>query len=50
MEFDLPVVSFDLGAPAERLASYKKGLILKNFDVPSVLNELVLFHQRIYSA
>ncbi|AZV28306.1 hypothetical protein CT157_20570 [Pseudomonas syringae] len=49
MEMKLPVASFDLGAPAERLASYQKGLILKNFDVPSVLNELVLFHQRIYS-
>ncbi|MBS4085816.1 glycosyltransferase [Pseudomonas rustica] len=49
MEMKLPVASFDLGAPAERLASYQKGLILKDFDVPSVLDELVLFHQRIYS-
>jgi hypothetical protein len=49
MEMKLPVASFDLGAPAERLASYQKALILKNFDVPSVLNELVMFHKRIYS-
>ncbi|MFJ5258081.1 glycosyltransferase [Pseudomonas sp. NPDC088414] len=49
MEMKLPVASFDLGAPAERLASYQKALILKNFDVPSVLSELVMFHKRIYS-
>lgn len=49
MEMKLPIASFDLGAPAERLASYQKGLILKDFDVPSVLTELVMFHKRIYS-
>lgn len=48
IELDLPVACFDLGAPSERLALYEKGLVLKSFEIPSVLDELVRFHQRVY--
>jgi len=48
IELDLPVACFDLGAQAERISSYAKGLILREPDPSSVLDELILFHQRIY--
>ncbi|MER2513927.1 MAG: glycosyltransferase, partial [Nitrosomonas ureae] len=50
MYMDLPVASFNLGAPAERIASYSKGLVLASMDAASVLDELILFHSRIYPA
>ncbi|SNX61191.1 Glycosyltransferase involved in cell wall bisynthesis [Nitrosomonas ureae] len=50
MYMDLPVASFNLGAPAERIASYSKGLVLASMDAASVLDELILFHSKIYLA
>jgi glycosyltransferase involved in cell wall biosynthesis len=48
VELNLPVACFDLGAPAERLSAYAKGLVLKETTPPAILDELILFHQRIY--
>ncbi|MBY0475847.1 MAG: glycosyltransferase [Nitrosomonas sp.] len=50
MCMDLPVASFNVGAPAERIATYSKGLVLASMDAASVLDELILFHSRIYLA
>ncbi len=47
---DLPVASFNFGAPAERMISYPKGLILASMDAAHVLDELILFHSKIYLA
>lgn len=49
IELDLPVACFDLGAPAERLSNYAKGLILKERNASSVLDALISFHHQIYS-
>ncbi len=50
MHMDLPVASFNFGAPAERMISYPKGLILASMDAAHVLDELILFHSKIYLA
>lgn len=48
INLELPVACFDMGAPADRLAMYSKGLILKISDPPLVLDQLISFHQRMY--
>jgi glycosyltransferase involved in cell wall biosynthesis len=48
IEMGLPVACFDLGAPAERLSNYAKGMILKETTAPATLDSLILFHQRVY--
>lgn len=48
IELGLPVACFDLGAPAERLSNYANGMILKETAASATLNDLILFHQRIY--
>ena len=48
IELNLPVACFDLGAPAERLSNYAKGLILEDTAASATLNNLIAFHQRIY--
>jgi glycosyltransferase involved in cell wall biosynthesis len=48
IELNLPVACFDLGAPAERLASYPKGFILSERNSSSVLDSLIDFHHKIY--
>ena len=48
IELNLPVACFDLGAPAERLFNYAKGLILEDTAASATLNNLIAFHQRIY--
>ena len=50
MDLKLPVASFNFGAPAERLASYPKGLVLSSMDPADVLDQLILFHKKIYLA
>lgn len=49
IDLDLPVASFDFGAPAERLASYPKGLVVSSMDPEVLLDELIAFHRKIYS-
>ena len=48
IELNLPVACFDLGAPAERLSNYAKGLILEDTAASATVNNLIAFHQRIY--
>jgi glycosyltransferase involved in cell wall biosynthesis len=48
MQMELPIASFNIGAPAERLASYPKGVVLDSMDPYTVLDRLLLFHQNIY--
>lgn len=48
IDLDLPVASFDFGAPAERLASYPKGRVLSSIDPAVVLDELLAFHRKVY--
>ena len=40
MQLDLPVACFDLGAPAERIRRYSKGLVLPSTDPDSILQGL----------
>jgi len=48
MALDLPAACYALGAPAERLQHYAKGLILNEMSSSATLDNLILFHQRIY--
>jgi glycosyltransferase involved in cell wall biosynthesis len=48
MNLNLPIASFNLGAPAERLAFYSKGLVLDSMDPVRVLDELISFHRKTY--
>ena len=41
MDMGLSVACFGLGAPAERVALYKKGLVLDNFDAANILRSIV---------
>ena len=43
MQMGLPLASFDLGAPAERIKAYEKGLILSERTAPVVLDEITDF-------
>ena len=43
MKMGLPVASFDLGAPAERIKTYEKGLILSERNETVVLEEITDF-------
>ncbi len=36
----LPVACFDLGAPAERVRNYEKGLIISKIDAETALREI----------
>lgn len=49
IEMDMPIACFDLGAPAERLANYKKGHVIKSMAPEIVLEELISFQKRMYS-
>jgi glycosyltransferase involved in cell wall biosynthesis len=50
MTMNLPVASFNFGAPAERLATYQKGLVLDSMDPVPVLDDLISFHRKMYLA
>lgn len=43
IKMGMPIAAFDLGAPAERVRRYEKGLILKNREASSVLKEVQRF-------
>ncbi|MBE6089737.1 MAG: glycosyltransferase [Clostridium beijerinckii] len=42
----LPIVSFDIGAPAERIKKYKNGLVLDSFNVKKSLNDIIDFSRK----
>jgi glycosyltransferase involved in cell wall biosynthesis len=46
--FNLPVASFNFGAPSARLASYSNGLVLNSTNPEEVLDELISFHRALY--
>ncbi len=48
MALDLPVACFAMGAPAERIGAYSKGLVLRSLSPASVLDELIGFHRLLY--
>lgn len=47
MELDIPLACFDLGAPAERVSQYERGLILGSMDSENIINELSEFYKKI---
>lgn len=48
MILGLPLAVFNLGAPAERVANYSKGLILNQIgDARAALDELIAFHKKL---
>ncbi len=47
MEMGMPVACLPIGAPAERVARYEKGLVLAHMDARQVLQQLVEFGERV---
>jgi glycosyltransferase involved in cell wall biosynthesis len=45
MALELPVVAFDLGAPAERLRSYRRARLCGEVGVESALETMLAFHR-----
>lgn len=45
----LPVASFNFGAPAERLETYQKGLVLDSMDPATVLDDLYFISLQVLS-
>jgi glycosyltransferase involved in cell wall biosynthesis len=43
IKMNMPIVAFDLGAPAERIKKYNKGLIINNMDPEYALDSIVNF-------
>ena len=43
MKTGLPVAVFDIGAPAERVRNYSKGLIISKIDASTALEEIITF-------
>lgn len=50
IELGLPVACFNLGAPAERVSRYPKGLILHSMQTDQILQELRAFFRQLYPA
>jgi glycosyltransferase involved in cell wall biosynthesis len=46
---NLPLAVFNLGAPAERVKNYSKGLIIESIDAEHALMRLVEFHKALSS-
>lgn len=46
MEMDIPIVCFNLGAPAERVRSYAKGCVAKDFRPESVVEAINCLSRR----
>ena len=47
MMMQMPLMVFDLGAPAERVKSYEKGFIIKNISVDDVIKTLHSIKKRL---
>jgi GT2 family glycosyltransferase len=50
MQMALPLAVFSIGAPAERVANYPKGLVISTINVQSVLEALDTLYNRSHSA
>ena len=40
MQMNMPVAVFDIGAPAERVRKYPKGLVISEIDAGVAINEI----------
>lgn len=49
MLMDIPLAVFNLGAPAERVKKYKKGLIISKMDARTSLDEILCFYKWVES-
>ncbi len=49
MQLGLPVICFDLGAPAERVKNYKKGFIVPEVDADSLIQGIREFFKKLYA-
>ena len=45
LQLDVPIVCFDLGAPAERVGNYAKGKVIPIADAETVLREICDFYE-----
>jgi glycosyltransferase involved in cell wall biosynthesis len=43
IKMGLPVASFDIGAPAERIAKYDKGLIISDMTAGTAVEEILKY-------
>ncbi len=43
MQMKMPVAVFDLGAPAERVKKYEKGIVIKEMTADAALNKIIEF-------
>ena len=50
MAMDLPVACFNLGAPAERVRKYVKGLVVSRIDAATALEEIKSFVEKLRNA
>lgn len=50
MAMDVPVAVFPIGAPAERVAGYAKGLVISDIDAAIALDEIMSFAARGFRA
>ena len=48
MSMGLPVVCFNLGAPAERISKYEQGLVLQEINSVKALKEIIKFVQQLH--
>ena len=47
IQLNVPLAVFELGAPAERVASYVNGMIIREVDAEHVVEQLMAFHSRL---
>jgi FkbM family methyltransferase len=47
MRLEVPLAVYDIGAPAERVASYGRGLILRDADAGETMRSLFAFHNKL---
>ncbi|MFH0826043.1 MAG: glycosyltransferase, partial [Pseudomonadota bacterium] len=48
MLMDLPLAVFDIGAPAERVATYAKGLVIPEINARTALDSMEQLYERVY--
>ena len=48
IEMELPIIAFDIGAPAERLRKYEKARLVKLGDNEGIINNILKFSQDTY--
>jgi glycosyltransferase involved in cell wall biosynthesis len=48
MILEIPIICFNLGAQAEKIKNYKKGIVLKSKDIDEVIKTIKLFSKKGY--